>query len=130
MAWFVLSGKSHTYNCESCPPDYQEARNCGGEHGTEFSFQIGYDKHADSFNQRKFIKECPVSFLENASFLIWQRYQDHKLKKELGIVSDPPSKFLFEAFKVLTYSIDQHETYERDEQEKKNKREQSRRKRR
>jgi len=121
-----MSGKQGVYDCDNCDEQLQNDRNCKGRNENVFMFQVGYDSTA-KHNKRQFIRRCPLAYINSVSFQIWKRYQECKLKKELGILVETPNKFLFEAFGVIALSCQEYDEFKRDEEEKKRQRESKRR---
>lgn len=119
MAWFIASKASQDYRCEACGEDLQRARNCEGIYEySGFNFQIGIPKSKDEIKE-SFIHECPVKYITDWSRLIWQRYQELKIQKELGMVIKPISHILFQACKVLMIAIQDYDDFERERNDKK-----------
>ena len=105
---------SKAFDCETCNESLQRSRNCKGmfpakEGKKGFLFAIGTVKF-DYEVEEKTINECPIGFITDFSRLLWAKYQEVKVKKELGIMSkvDELKKIHFEAFKVFMQTESEH----------------------
>lgn len=121
MAWFVSDKASHLYDCSHCLESQREARNCGGHFaGSRYRYQIKQIKEKSDI-EGAFIRECPVSYISGWTRLMWSKYQDTKIKNELGMECGEVSKVMFEAFKVFMVATQDRDEKDAKDREKKNK---------
>jgi hypothetical protein len=97
------------------------ARNCEGcNEKSGFSFQIGSIKlRSDAENS--FIKVCPSCYVTSFSKLLWMKYQDQRLRKELGIKTDDKelTAIAFAAFRTFAIANQDYDEFDRKRKEKK-----------
>lgn len=119
LAWYIASGANLLFNCDDCARE--KVRNCRGEHGTTFKWQIKQVKtHAD--RETAFIDECPASYITNFSRALWQKYQDYKFKRELGIKTDDLPAIQFAACKTFMLAEQDYNDHKAKLEEKKHNR--------
>ena len=128
MAWYVSTKASKVYACETCTDTDKEQRNCEGNFYNaqgkhRFSFQVGDPQLGSAeTHDEKFINECPTLYIQDFTRLLWGKYQDIKLKNEMGLpIGDIPN-WHFKSFKVLALSLQEYDDWKSKKDKKKNKR--------
>ena len=119
MAWFANSEARRVYDCEECKErGLERARNCKGEDDeSRFMFQIrSIQRKGDKL--KAFIYECPSSYVSEFSKIIWQRYNDVKIRKEFGFPNKEPSSLYFKAFQILAHASQDYEEHKRKQEDR------------
>lgn len=110
--WLVCSDQFDSYDCEDCPEEWRELRNCSGhQENPRFRFQIGS-------KQSEYISQCPKAFIDNFTLNVYRKYCRLLLNKKLGIINDIKNPFVYNCIEVLAEAENEYQSYSSKKQKK------------